>query len=142
MRPLFYPLFFLLNIPVRLHSEGVKSYGVFNELHGFPSGADLSDQFKNAANKYYGTAFPAFIAKLIENLDREKLIAWLSQKQVKPCLKVYRVVSAVSGFKKLNLLAYSEQGAIKQFSNILGVKPGQAVIWYGYPLQSSVSERG
>jgi len=82
MRPLFYPLFFLLNIPVRLHSEGVKSYGVFNELHGFPSGADLSDQFKNAANKYYGTAFPAFIAKLIENLDREKLIAWLSQKQV------------------------------------------------------------
>ncbi len=71
----------LLNIPVRLHLDGVESYGVFNELHGFSSGADLSDQFKSAANKFYGTAFPAFIAKLIENLDREKLIAWLSQKQ-------------------------------------------------------------
>jgi len=63
-------------------------------------------------------------------------------KQAKRCLKVYRVVSAVRGLKKLNLLAYSEQEAIKQFSDILGVKPWRAVIWYSYPLQSSVSERG
>ena len=58
------------------------------------------------------------------------------QKAIMPCLKSYRVVSAVNGLKKLNLLAYSEQGAIKQFSSIFKVEPWQAVIWYSYPLQS------
>lgn len=58
------------------------------------------------------------------------------QKQAKPCLKVYRIVSTVSGLKKLNLLAYSEQEAIKQFSSIGKVKPWQAAVWYSYTLQS------
>ena len=57
----------------------------------------------------------------------------MSKKAVKPCLKIYRVASAARG---LNLLAYSEQEAIKQFCRLAKVKPWQAVIWYSYPLFS------
>lgn len=74
----------LLNIPVRLHydtDDQAQCHGVFNELHGFATGAGLSDQLKAASNKYYGTAFPAFITRLVESLDREKLIGWIASQQ-------------------------------------------------------------
>jgi len=57
------------------------------------------------------------------------------QKAIMPQLKVYRVVSAVSGLNKLNVMAFSEQEAIKQYSNIAGVEAWQVVVWYSYPLR-------
>lgn len=57
------------------------------------------------------------------------------QDAVSPCLKVFRVVSAARGLDKLNLLAYSEQEAIRKFSDIFKVEAWQAVVWYSYPLQ-------
>lgn len=50
-----------------------------------------------------------------------------------PYLKVYRVVSAVSGLKKSNMLAFSEQEAIRNFSNMFGVEPSHVVVLYSYP---------
>lgn len=55
----------LLNIP----SDAGKGHGLFEELHGLQGGKELADKIKEGALKYYGTAGPAFISKIIENID-------------------------------------------------------------------------
>jgi len=54
----------MLTIPV------VERYGLFDNLHGFDSGAKLSDHLKASCGKHYGTAGPAFIASLLNMKDR------------------------------------------------------------------------
>lgn len=43
--------------------------GLFEALNGFKSSADLVAHWKTAAAKYYGTAGPAFVEKLVEDLE-------------------------------------------------------------------------
>jgi putative DNA primase/helicase len=42
-----------------------KQLGIFNDCKGFAGGADLSDYLRKAVNKYHGSAFQAFISKLV-----------------------------------------------------------------------------
>ncbi|MCF6812620.1 DUF927 domain-containing protein, partial [Thiotrichales bacterium 19S9-12] len=44
-------------------------YGVFDELHGFKNGGELSNYLKEQAQKYYGTAINAFLTELVKDLD-------------------------------------------------------------------------
>lgn len=55
----------LLNIT----SDAGKGHGLFEELHGLAGGKELADRIKESVQKYYGTAGPAFISKIIENAD-------------------------------------------------------------------------
>lgn len=55
----------LLNIP----SDAGKGYGLFEELHGRRGGKELADEIKERALKYHGTAGPAFISKIIDNIE-------------------------------------------------------------------------
>lgn len=48
----------LLDLPV------ARKYGAFDELHGLPNGAALSDKIKNIASSHYGHAGRAFLEKL------------------------------------------------------------------------------
>lgn len=53
------------DIPADMNCE----HGVFDHLHGFDGGADLAKMLKQASCANYGTAFDAFMARLVNNLD-------------------------------------------------------------------------
>ncbi|MCF6764706.1 DUF927 domain-containing protein [Thiotrichales bacterium 19S3-7] len=46
-----------------------QKYGVFDNLHGFQSGGDLSNHLKESSRKYYGIAIDAFLTELTNDLD-------------------------------------------------------------------------
>lgn len=48
-------------------------YGVFDDLHGFDGGRELSDHLRSASCKFYGTAFRAFLGWLVE-IDRSDIL--------------------------------------------------------------------
>jgi len=47
-------------------------HGIYEELHGFGSGAELSEHLNTQSLKYHGTAFEVFLNKLILNKDKVK----------------------------------------------------------------------
>lgn len=49
-----------------------KKFGIFNEVHGFAGGAALSEHLRDSMTKYHGTAFPAFLQKLLDSLAGDK----------------------------------------------------------------------
>jgi uncharacterized protein (DUF927 family) len=52
----------LVNVP----SDGGAGHGLFENLHGFASGGELSEHLRNAAATYYGTPARAFLEGLVE----------------------------------------------------------------------------
>ncbi|MEY4592387.1 MAG: hypothetical protein RIR18_1282 [Pseudomonadota bacterium] len=48
-------------------TDAGKGLGVFEELHGLASGAELSKAIEKAAKAYYGTPFHAFLTQLVAN---------------------------------------------------------------------------
>lgn len=44
-------------------------YGVFEDIHGLPNGAEFSKYLCQAASSTYGTPFKAYIAKIAPNID-------------------------------------------------------------------------
>ena len=53
---------------IDLLADAGAGYGVFEELHGFESGGQLSDALKDATRHYYGTAALAYIEALTIDL--------------------------------------------------------------------------
>lgn len=51
-------------------------YGVFDELHGFDGGRELSDHLRSASCKFYGTAFRSFLEWLVEFEQGDILKKW------------------------------------------------------------------
>lgn len=47
-------------------------YGAFEHLHGFSSGAELSDHLNEQCGKQYGTAMTCFLEKLTENYEERR----------------------------------------------------------------------
>ncbi len=45
-------------------------YGIYEELHGFNGGAELSEHLNTQSLKYHGTAFEVFLNKLVLNKDK------------------------------------------------------------------------
>lgn len=48
-----------------------RTYGAWDALHGYASGAALSDAIRNAAAQHYGHAGPAFVRTLVETPDMD-----------------------------------------------------------------------
>lgn len=46
-------------------------HGIFEELHGFPSGAALSDHIRQAASQYHGSLFRAYLGHLVNDLNTD-----------------------------------------------------------------------
>ncbi len=53
----------------------ILNYGLFENLHGYENGAAFSQALSHACNKYYGTAAPEFLSRLI--VSKEKAITLL-----------------------------------------------------------------
>jgi len=51
----------LVNVP----SDGGAGHGLFENLHGFANGGELSEHLRNAAATYYGTPARAFLEQLV-----------------------------------------------------------------------------
>jgi putative DNA primase/helicase len=51
----------LLSVPA------TREHGVFDDLHGFPSGRALTDHLKTATSRHYGHAGPAFVEALLRD---------------------------------------------------------------------------
>jgi len=47
-----------------------EEHGLFETLHGFEGGADFSKYLKEACSQYYGTSARAFLASLVENIEK------------------------------------------------------------------------
>lgn len=50
-----------------VESNAGKGFGLFDTLHGLPTGAILSEHLKQAINQYHGTAGKAFVSALLEH---------------------------------------------------------------------------
>lgn len=48
------------------------AYGIYEDLHGFPSGSELTDRLKTLCRLYYGVPIREFISKLLTHLVRNK----------------------------------------------------------------------
>lgn len=53
-----------------LDADAGRGHGLFETLHGRSNGAALADEIKAAAERYHGTAGPAFLSALVDELDR------------------------------------------------------------------------
>ena len=58
----------VLDIPAKASDE----LGLFEDLHGFPSGKEFAEEIQKAANTYYGTPIRQFLSRLTEGLDQAK----------------------------------------------------------------------
>ena len=56
---------------VDLPADEGTGMGAFRELHGADSAGAFAQELREAAGKYYGTAFRAFIAHIVGRLERE-----------------------------------------------------------------------
>lgn len=54
-----------------------RTFGAWDNLHGHPTGASLSDALKKASTTHYGHAGPAFVRELIERGELDSLPAML-----------------------------------------------------------------
>ncbi|WPP44236.1 DUF927 domain-containing protein [Pseudomonas sp. AN-1] len=54
-----------------------RKFGAWDDLHGHPSGASLSDALTRASSTYYGHAGPEFVRQLIAHGEFERLPALL-----------------------------------------------------------------
>lgn len=60
----------LIDIP----ADAGDGYGCFNNLHGFPDGAQFSNHLKSMAKKHYGVASDAYLQQLVANREAITLL--------------------------------------------------------------------
>lgn len=121
-----------LEIRATMHQSesDIKRLGVFNHAHDFIGGAALSEHLKTAMGKYHGTAFPAFINELVNNLagqDRQRFIAAIHNRLAK--FQQEHLTENASGqvhraAAKFALVGWA--GEYATFSRITGWVPGEA----------------
>lgn len=81
----------LANVP----SDAGKEMGIFENLHGFTSPKALADHLRLASKKYYGTAFPAFIKRLVEERLKDDFLTRVAN-DCEKFMKEYVPVGATS----------------------------------------------
>jgi uncharacterized protein (DUF927 family) len=59
----------IINIPAK---PSINSHGIFEDIHGFNSGASFVEYLSEASSRYYGAPIVEFIRHVIE--DYEKII--------------------------------------------------------------------
>lgn len=66
---------------VDIHADAGNDLGLFEEIHGSSNGADFSDMLKENTARYHGTAFKAFIHRIIAEGDKIRAIIGASQEE-------------------------------------------------------------
>lgn len=66
---------------VDIHADAGKDLGLFEEIHGASNGAEFSDMLKENTALYHGTAFKAFINRIIAEGDKIRAIIGASQEE-------------------------------------------------------------
>ena len=56
-----------------------RGHGVFDELHGFPTGAAFADEIKRVCGLYYGTAGREFVRRLMASYTPERIKAFAAE---------------------------------------------------------------
>jgi len=81
----------------------VNRYGIYEDLHGFESGAALTDALKSRCRSYCGTPSREFVRKLVEEMaeDRDGLKKYLRTRR-KGYLKRVGKLAEKEGLKLLN----------------------------------------
>lgn len=101
-------------------------HGCFENLHGFENGHEFADTLGAAVNKYYGTAFPAFIELVLKN--RESLRDSLAEARLK--FEKATLTSAASGQAQRVAARFAIAGAAGELATdwgITGWQPGEAM---------------
>lgn len=57
---------------VDIEADAGKGFGLFEDLHSFKGGNALSEHLRMVTSRYYGTAMPAFLAKLVAEKETVK----------------------------------------------------------------------
>lgn len=67
---------------IDIDADGGKGMGVFEKLHGIASPAQFADHLKEAVQGQHGTAGPAYLERLVDDLakDRRGRLAWLKKR--------------------------------------------------------------
>jgi putative DNA primase/helicase len=65
---------------VDLPADAGQGLGLFEELHGFTTGKELSDHLQEASKRYFGTAARAFINHLVQQSESDLRNDWQSFK--------------------------------------------------------------
>jgi len=55
---------------VEISADAGAGHGLFEQLHGHTDGAAMATAFKTATERQFGTALPAFLAKVADEFDR------------------------------------------------------------------------
>ena len=100
--------------------------GCFENLHGFENGHEFAKALGVAVNKYYGTAFPAFIEHVLKN--RESLRPSLADARLK--FEKATLTSEASGQAQRVAARFSIAGAAGELATEWGVTgwaPGEAM---------------
>jgi putative DNA primase/helicase len=74
-----------------------EEYGIYTNLHGFHSGAELSNYLKEATSKCYGTAAEEFVKRLLELPNPEGTIRSAFEDMKKNITERFQLEEGVSG---------------------------------------------
>ncbi|MGI8544857.1 MAG: DUF927 domain-containing protein, partial [Aridibacter sp.] len=116
-----------------IDAEAGNLWGVFNELHGFGGGRELSDHLRSASCKYYGTAFRSFLKWLVEMDAKDILKNWyefesdfLEQLKAKKVLTDQEHLSGEVGrvASRFALIAFG--GELATMADVTGWRKGEA----------------
>ncbi|SEF56412.1 DUF927 domain-containing protein [Nitrosomonas ureae] len=107
-------------------ADAGKGWGCFENLHGFDDGDKFAKALGLAVNKYYGTAFPAFIEQVLKN--RESLRDSLADARLK--FEKATLTNAASGQAQRVAARFAIAGAAGELATdwgITGWQPGEAM---------------
>jgi uncharacterized protein (DUF927 family) len=130
---------------VEISGDAGCEYGVWQKLHDFTSGADLSNHLKGASATYYGTAARAFLQQLTNDIaaDRDEVITTLRNFRTQfidthvPGAADGQVISVGALF---GLIAAA--GEVATSYEITGWSEGEAMRGVGACFDNWVAERG
>lgn len=107
-------------------ADAGQGLGCFENLHGFENGHEFAKALGVTVNKYYGTAFPAFIEHVLKN--RESLRDSLADARLK--FEKATLTSAASGQAQRVAARFALAGAAGELAtdwDITGWQPGKAM---------------
>ena len=106
----------MVDIPVV--PEGGR-HGVYEDLHGFAGGAELSDHIATCALKNYGLAIDAFLAAVVKDLDGIGNKYAIQAEEIRG--RFTRGISAADGESLRVAQAFSIVAAAGELATTLGV---------------------
>ncbi|GKS69964.1 hypothetical protein W03_19680 [Nitrosomonas sp. PY1] len=107
-------------------ADAGQGIGCFENLHGFDNGHEFAKALGVIVNKYYGTAFPAFIEQVLKN--RESLRDSLADARLR--FEKATLTSAASGQAQRVAARFALAGAAGELATdwgITGWQPGEAM---------------